>query len=205
MTDEKRIILPGDPGWDKPRAEEVAPELKVPVPGEALEEVFRGVVEEVQATIEVAPEQVPASVEAVPAKPGPSYKFHKPSQQKVFRIPVPKPIDAELLEDLPRSWEQKCLVGGIDYVAVEGQAFKQRVRRSGFRQGDHITLTEMVFFPGTGALYGFKEGNRGGYGVRPDQVSFKMPTPDPTPVVDVQEVKTPLEEQSNGDPGRQAD
>jgi hypothetical protein len=213
---EKRIIMPGDPGWDKPRAEEVAPTLKVP--GEALEQVFRDVVGEVKQTIETKPEegQVPVQIvspeelkkiraKQAEGKPAPSYKFHHPSRQKSFRIPVPKPITAELLEDLPRSWETKCLVGGIDYVTVEGQPFKQRVRRPGFKKGEHVTLTEMVFFPGVGALYGFAEGNRGGFGVRPDQVSFSMPmveSPESvvsaTPVQDIQSPK--LEEQHNGDP-----
>jgi hypothetical protein len=33
----------------------------------------------------------------------------------------------------------------------------------------------MTFYPGIGALYGFAEGKRGSFAVRPDQVSFQMP------------------------------
>lgn len=116
-----------------------------------------------ETQIEVQPEVIPDM---------PSYKYHRPAQKKYADIPVPNPIDAILLEDLPIAWERKCYVGGIEYVTVTGQSFKDRVRRPGFKKGDHITLINLTFYPGIGALYGFREGLRGGFAVRSDQVSF---------------------------------
>lgn len=116
-----------------------------------------------ETQIEVQPEVVPDT---------PSYKYHRPAQKKYVDIPVPNPIDAILLEDLPVAWERKCYVGGIEYVTVIGQDFKDRVRQPGFKKGDHITLINLTFYPGIGALYGFREGLRGGFAVRSDQVSF---------------------------------
>lgn len=208
----RRIVMPGDPDWDKPLADRVSPPVSAKLPDEVVEKVFQEVVEEVKVTADTTPEQLPATVQIVSPekmaeikagqaaeKPAPSYRFHNPAKKRFFEIPVPKPIDAELLEDLPRVWERKCYVGGVEYVTVEGQSFKQRVRKPGFRKGDHVTIVGMTFFMGQGALYTFKEGSRGGYALRPDQVQFEIPKPDPNP-------ETPREEQSNDTAtGRQTD
>ena len=176
-TEEKHIILPGDPLWDKPRADEVATASVPKLPNELLEAAFTEVVGEVKEAIEAKPEEVPASVTPAAAPPGPqpSYKYHQPARQRFIDVPVPRPIEAVLLENLPKAWERKCYVGGFDYVAVEGQTYKKHIRRPGFRKGDSITLTGMTFVPGSGAMYAFKEGSRGGFCVRPDQVSFSLP------------------------------
>jgi|SRR5665213_882105 len=86
-----------------------------------------------------------------PTEPSP-FKFHRPAQKKSVDIPVGKPLDAVLLENLPKRWEREC--------------YRQ------FRKDDHITLIGMTFFPGIGALYEFEEGKRGSFCVRPDQVSI---------------------------------
>lgn len=157
-----KLILPGDPGWNQPTG---VAEKKPEVPklsDEALERVFQEVVDEVKAKMDVSPEEVPAPTPEAPKEPPAptaSYKFHRPARKKSFTISMPQPITATLLEDLPRSWERKC------YDTAR------------FRKGDEITLTEMVFFPGVGTLYTFKEGSRGGYGVKPDQVEFSLPKP----------------------------
>jgi hypothetical protein len=96
-----------------------------------------------------------------PKVPNP-FRFHSPAQKKSIDIPVPKPLDAILSENLPKRWEREC--------------YRQ------FRKGDHITLTGMTFFPGIGALYEFEEGKRGSFCVRPDQVSISdtaMPPVEP--------------------------
>jgi len=113
--------------------------------------------------IETQPEVVPDS---------PSYQYHKPAQKKSVDIPMANPIDAVLLEDLPRSWERKCYVGGVKYIPITGETFKDRILLPGFRAGDHITLINLTYYPGVGALYGFQEGSRGAFAVRPEQVSF---------------------------------
>lgn len=101
-------------------------------------------------------EQDEQVVDKLPTNSPPNpYRFHRPAQKKTIDIPIPKPIEAKLLEDMPRKWERVCF------------------RR--FRKGDHITLTGMTFFPGIGSLYTFSEGSRGSYCVRPDQVSFEAP------------------------------
>jgi hypothetical protein len=143
------------------------------LPDEVLEAAFQEAVQEVKEKLEVAQEAPPEA--PTPGPPTASYRFHRPARQKSFSIPVPKAIDATLLEDLPRRWERQCYVGDVEYVSVEGSEFKMRVRRPGFKKGEHITLDSMTFYPGIGALYGFAEGKRGSFAVRPDQVSFQMP------------------------------
>lgn len=187
-----KIIMPGDPGWNKPASFEQPAQTPKLLPDEMLEKVFSDVVKEVQEQINVSGEATPAEAVAskdtevagegaVPQAPkGPTYAFHRPARQRSFTIPMPKPLHATLLEDLPRAWEEQSFVGGVEYVAVEGQSHKNRVLRPGFRAGDKITLTSMVlfdahFYPGAGALYEFEEGKRGSFCVRPDQVSFQLP------------------------------
>ncbi len=174
-----KIIKPGDPEWD-PKFSPVpqAPKL----PDEILEKAFQEAVQEVKDKIEVAQEAPPEA--PTPEPPKASYRFHRPAMQKSFPIPVPKAIDATLLEDLPRRWERQCYVGDVEYVSVEGKEVKMRVRRPGFKKGEHITLDSATFYPGIGVLYGFLEGRRGGFAVRPDQVHFQMsmaPSPETSP------------------------
>jgi len=187
MSDEKRIIMPGDPEWNNPTVPSLDPEYSpAPVtpklPDEVLEKVFTEVVQEVKDKLATAPEEAPAAT--IPKEPEPpkaSYRFHSPARNRFIPIPMPKPIVVTLTEDLPKSWERKCYVGGIDYIPVEGQDYKQRVRRPGFRKGDSITLSSMVFFLGAGVLYGFEEGSRQGYAVRQDQILFPEPIPEAPP------------------------
>ena len=171
-----KIIKPGDPEWD-PKFSPVpqAPKL----PDEVLEAAFQEAVKEVKEKLEVA--QAPAEA-PTPGPPKASYKFHSPARQKSFPIPVPKAIEATLLEDLPRRWERQCYVGDVEYVSVEGRETKMRVRRPGFKKGDHITLDSATFFPGIGVMYGFHEGKRGSFCVRPDQVHFELSTVADTPI-----------------------
>lgn len=181
-----KIIKPGDPEWD-PKFSPVpqAPKL----PDAVLEAAFHEAVQEVQDMISeggpVSPPEVAqeAPVEApTPGPPPVSYKFHRPARQRSFPIPVPKVIDATLLEDLPRRMERQCYVGDIEYVSVEGRETKMRVRRPGFKKGDHITLDSATFYPGIGVMYGFQEGSRGSLCVRPDQVHFELPAVADTPI-----------------------
>lgn len=178
MNDTKRIILPGDAGWSGPLAAEVGKTEVPKLPNEVLEAAFTEVVGEVQEALTVqaedisTPDTVPAATEPVPP-PGPSYKFHRPAQKKMIDVPVPKPIEATLLADLPRRWERVC--------------YQQ------FRKDGKITLTGMVFVPGLGAMYEFAEGKRGSYCVRPDQVSFSMPEVDDASVL-VSQAETLLPE-----------
>ena len=190
-----RIIMPGDRDFHGPTTKDQKYAPQTPkLPNEMLEKVFADVVQEVKEQLDVTDKADPADAvvpaEAVPPNPpGPTFKFHRPSKQKSFTIPMPKPLLATLLEDLPRAWEEKCYVGGVDYVAVEGQPYKNRVRRPGFCTGDQITLTGMVlfdsrFYKDAGAMYEFEEGKRGSFCVRPDQVSFELPKLDTPPVLD---------------------
>jgi hypothetical protein len=190
-TDEKRIILPGDPGWNTPAALDPAP-VTPKLPDEVLEAAFSEVVNEVKDKLATTSEEAPAA--ATPKEPEPpkaSYRFHSPARNKSIPIPMPKPIVVTLTENLPRSWERKCYVGGTDYLPIEGKDYKQRVRRPGFRKGEAITLSSMVFYPGIGVLYGFEEGSRGGYAVRQEQIHFpepvsETPAPGPGPAPEVQ-------------------
>lgn len=184
------IILPGDSEWSGPQAE--IPETPK-LPDEVLEAAFTEAVADVQNMIAeggpvadepnnlpVAPGDVATEVgKNLPALPN-SYRFHNPAQKKSIDIPVPKPIDVELLEDLPRQWEKVCF--------------------HKFRKGDHITLTSMTFYPGVGVLYGFSEGTRGGFGVRPDQFSFSVPEVDEPPqvITATQTMESPTEEIAYG-------
>jgi len=190
-----KIIKPGDPEWD-PKFSPVpqAPKL----PDEVLEAAFQEAVQEVKEKLEVAQE---APTEApTPGPPKASYKFHSPARQKSFPIPVPKAIEATLLEDLPRRWERQCYVGGVEYVSVEGRETKMRVRRPGFKTGDHITLDSATFFPGIGVMYGFQEGKRGSFCVRPDQVHFELPAVADTsiPVAEPSEAQLPTDTEISG-------
>jgi hypothetical protein len=182
---EKRIITPGDPGWNAPASLDPVP-VTPKLPDEVLEEAFSEALTEVQNMISeggpVPSEEAPAAT--IPKEPEPptaSYRFHSPARMRSIPIPMPKPIVVTLTENLSKSWERKCYVGNIDYIPVEGQDYKQRVRRPGFRKGDSITLSSMVFYPGVGVLYGFVEGSRQGYAVRQDQILFPEPVPETPP------------------------
>lgn len=155
MNDEKRIILPGDPGWTRPQDEPTPYAPKIP--SDVLEAAFTEAVTEVKEKLDEqkAPILDPNAVVIPEKKPHDPYRFHNPAQKKSIVIPVPKPMEAELLVNLPRKWEKVCY------------------RK--FRKGDKITLTDMLFTPGVGAVYGFTEGSRGGYAVSPDQVRFELP------------------------------
>jgi len=170
-----KIILPGDPGWSQPAGiPEAKPEIPK-LPDDLIEKAFQEVVGEVQEQVAAGSAEVPAPVEEKKAEEPPkglNKQFRKPPRRRSFKIPVPKPIVATLLEDLPRSWERKCYVGGVEWV--DGK----RVRKPGFRKGDTITLTDLVLFPGVGTLYGFAEGARESYAVRQEQVFFTVPEPE---------------------------
>lgn len=164
FVDSNSIILPGDPLWDEKKAEEVSPSSKLP--DELLETAFQEVYEEVKDKIEIEKEKENgplSSAGGVPEKPpiekapGVSFKYCSPSQKRSFDIPMEKEIEAKLTEDLPLSWERKCFANKL------------------FRKDCLITLNSCTLFPGVGILYGFKEGMRGGYGVRPDQISIIPP------------------------------
>jgi hypothetical protein len=137
------IILPGGPGWNQPavipQAEPEAPKL----PNEVLEAAFSEVVEDVKATIDAQSPEVPLPVAEEPKKLGPpniSYECHRPQMRRSIPIPMQHPMPAELLEDLPRSWE----------------------RKSGFslRAKDAVLITGATFFPGHGLLYDVAELSR---------------------------------------------
>lgn len=189
MTEDKRIIMPGDPGFNSPVEPEVPP---AGLPSDLLEAAFQEVVPEVKAQLESAPEAVPDASKAIPEAPKASYKYHRPAVRKSFIIPIPKVVSATLLEDLPRSWERKCYAHQRTYTK------NGPVTSPGFREGDTITLTEMIFYPGIGARYAFKEGSRGSYTVTPDQVRFSMAeleqgTPDSPPSAAAIGVELPTE------------
>lgn len=200
-----KIITPGDPGWTQPAGIPKQPEVPK-LPDELIEKVFSEVVSDVQEKIaagEMVSEGGPVEQEAKPEEPvvaaapmkpdrfpslrgrrapgGPGFKYHRPAQQKSFTMKMPKPVTATLLEDLPRGWEKVCYVGDMNW--------KTRTRNPGFRKGDVITLMEMVFTPGVGAMYAFAEGGRGSFCVRPDQVIFAMPVPEAP--ADVQRPRLP--------------
>jgi hypothetical protein len=178
---EKRIILPGDAGWDKPRADEVNPPA-TKLPDEVLEAAFSEVVSELKAAKEKdATEdktndpnsvqfdnETKASSEIQKALPNTkssnpiTYKYHKPASKRSYDISAPQAIVVTLLEDLPRAWERNCYTK--------------------FRKGDSITITGMTLFPGVGNLYTFAEGSRGSYGVRQDQIQFPEPILKPNEV-----------------------
>jgi len=178
--EEKLIITPGDPGWDQPRAHEIATPSKLP--DSVLEAAFSEVVQNAQSTLNntgsteseadsmgsvsmVPPTEdstmEQASVHQVPpppVQPNISYKYHNPARQKLFDIAAPQPIQAELLENLPRSWEKVCYTK--------------------FRKGMLITITGFTLFPGVGNRYTFAEGSRGGYCVRQEQIKMLLPNPE---------------------------
>ena len=157
-----KIIVPGDPEFDPkfvPPAE--APKL----PDEVLEAAFTEVVKEVQAAIvqgedpgDAVPPPSPSPEEPFQNRSWyrkgamPGFKMHRPAQNKSFDLPMQHVQEAELTEDLPRSWEKKCHIS--------------------LRKGDKVTLISMTYYPGAGILYGFQEGSRGGYGLRQDQINF---------------------------------
>lgn len=195
----KSIIMPGDKDFHGPVSHdhEYDPQEAPKLPSEVLEAAFSEVVDEVKANLEAKPEEVPGEKKE-PDPPKASYKFHRPARQKSFKVPMPQHMTVTLTEDLPRSWEKKCHVGGIDYVAVPGHEFKERIRKPGFKTGEKITLTEMYFYPGVGALYAFTEGNRAGLAVRQDQFVFDPVVPQSkVDVASVSENLTPIEEQQN--------
>lgn len=171
MSEEKRIIMPGDLGWDQPRADEVAPPKKLP--DALLEAAFSEVVNDAisgQDMVSEGSPVVPDEVVPVPVvSPMPvevprreqskiSYKYHKPASIKAGEMKMPKPIQAELLEDLSRAWERKCFTS--------------------FKKGTIITITGFTWFEGVGNLLMFAEGARGSYCIRPDQVKMLLPNPE---------------------------
>jgi len=167
MTKENRIIMPGDPGWDTARATEVAPPPEK-LPDAVLEAAFSEVVHDVKAAVVQQSSEVPAvepilvepkdatlqAPMAPPQQPNISYKYHKPANKKSHDVAVPYEIKAELLEDLPKSWERK--------VYAKGQ----------FRKGKQITITGFTYYPQIGNRFSFKEGAREGYQVRHDQIKM---------------------------------
>jgi hypothetical protein len=167
MSEEKRIVMPGDPKWNKHMDFDKEYQTTPKMPSNVLEAAFTDAVKDAQNMIaEGAPvdqsNSLPVEVdkgtveqELAVSGSSNSYKYPRPAQKKFIEVPIGKPLDAILLENLPRRWERVC--------------FRK------FRKGDHITLIGMTYFPGVGALYEFEEGKRGSFGVRPDQVSFPDP------------------------------
>lgn len=164
--EDSKIILPGDPNWNPP-AEVSKPAEKLP--DELIETVFREVIDEVKTNIidaePVLEEELPK-----PVMPKVAYRFCSPSRTRSYNIPVQEIVKATLTEDLPLSWERICHVGRIVY----GPNGKERL--PGFKKGEEVTLNSCTLFPGVGLLYGFAEGSRGGYGLRPDQIIFVTPS-----------------------------
>lgn len=177
-----KIITPGDPGW----AGTPGSNLPEKMPTEFVEQIFRKTMEDVQESIEVSSnETLDVPVEDVlekavqtesigqPQGPVPSYKFRRPANPKMFQMRMPQPMKAKLLEDLPKSWARKC----FSELGYHGSPVKSR--KEGFKEGDQVTITDTTFFlkngQVAGVLYGFAEGQRGGFGLRQDQIAVQGP------------------------------